>query len=70
MLLLVEFPATGNRNVSSGALNNVGSNGYNWSATPSSATNGFNLNFNSTSVNPSNSNNRGNGFPVRCLSKL
>ena len=63
------FPATGYRSVSSGALSSVGSGGYNWSATPSSATSGFGLNFFSTSVNPSSSSNRGYGFPVRCLSE-
>lgn len=61
------IPASGNRNNSNGGLNNVGSNGYYWSASPNSATNGYNLNFNSTNVNPSNNNNRTNGFPVRCV---
>lgn len=60
-------PASGNRNNASGAFNNVGTNGYYWSSIFSSATNGYNLNFNSTSVNPSNTNNRANGFPVRCV---
>lgn len=46
------------------------SNGYYWAATPNGATNGRNLNFNSTNVNPQNSNNRGNGFPVRCVQEF
>lgn len=61
------IPASGNRNNTSGGINNVGSNGNYWSSSPNSATNGYNLNFNSTNVNPSNSNNRTNGFTVRCL---
>ena len=43
------------------------SNGYCWAATPSGAANGRNLYFNSTGVNPQNSNYRGVGFPVRCV---
>ncbi len=58
--------ASGNRNRTSGALNNVGSNGYYWSSAPS-GTNARNLNFNSSNVNPLNDNNRANGFPVRCV---
>ena len=59
------YPASGYRNNSSGAVNNVGSNGYYWSAVPNSTNNGRNLNFNSTNVNPLNNNNRSNGFAVR-----
>jgi hypothetical protein len=66
----VWFPATGNRNNTSGALNNVGSNGNYWSDTPNSATNGYNLNFNAGWVNPSNNNNRANGFAARCISEF
>ena len=57
--------ASGYRNNSSGALNNVGSNGNYWSSAPNSATNAYNLNFNSGNVNPLNNNNRANGFLVR-----
>lgn len=57
--------ASGYRNNSSGALNNVGSNGYCWSSAPNSATNAYNLNFSSGNVNPLNNNNRANGFAVR-----
>ncbi len=60
-------PASGLRNISNGALNNGGSNGYYWGASPVSATNGRNLNFNGSNVNPMNNNNRGYGFPVRPL---
>jgi uncharacterized protein (TIGR02145 family) len=55
----------GNRNNSNGSLNNVGSNGNYWSSTVS-GTNARNLNFNSSNANM-NSNNRANGFSVRCL---
>ncbi len=53
-------------NVNSSSLNNAGSNGYYWSSTANNASNAYNLNFN-TSVNPSNNNNRYNGFSVRCV---
>ena len=59
----------GNRNNSSAGLNNQGSNGNYWSSSPN-GTNAFNLNFNSGGVNPTNNNNRANGFSVRCLKDL
>ena len=62
------FPASGYRNNSSGILNNVGSNGYYWAATPYSTSNGRNINFNSSSTNWNN-NNRANGFPVRAVAE-
>ena len=47
-------------------LNNAGNNGYYWSSTPNSdGNNAYNLNFNSGNLNPSNNNNRYNGFPLR-----
>jgi hypothetical protein len=63
------FPAAGNRNTSTGVLNNVGLNGNYWSSTTASS-GAFNLNFNSGRVYPANINNRGNGFSVRCVSEL
>ena len=47
-------------------MNNQGTNGNYWSSSPN-GTNGYNLNFNSTAINPSNNNNRANGFSVRCF---
>ena len=61
----VLLPVAGNRNNSSGSLNNVGSNGNYWSGTVD-GTNSRNLNFNSSNANM-NSNNRANGNSVRCL---
>jgi uncharacterized protein (TIGR02145 family) len=61
----VLLPVAGNRNNSNGTLNNVGSNGNYWSSTVD-GTNARNLNFNSSNANM-NSNNRANGFSVRCL---
>ena len=51
----------------SNLFENAGNNGNYWSSTPhSNGTNAYNLNFNGTStVNPSNNNNRQNGFSVR-----
>ena len=63
------LPAAGNRNYNNGSLNNVGTNGNYWSSTVS-GTNSYNLNFNSGSINPSNNNNRANGFSVRCLTEF
>ena len=63
------FPASGGRFNSSGALGDVGSFGYYWSATPSSATNGFYLNFYSSYVNPSFGSNRSYGLVARCVSQ-
>ncbi len=59
--------APGYRHRDTGALNNVGNNGYSWSSAVS-GTNGMNLNFNATWLNPSNANNRGYGLQLRCLS--
>ena len=66
---LLRLPAAGYRNNDSGQLNNVGSNGNYWSSSPysSSSNNAGNLNFNSSSVNPLNNNNRANGRSVRCV---
>ncbi|GEM_PF-6178877 len=64
-------PLAGNRNTNGHTLNNVGSNGYYWSATMNSTTNSYNLNMGSSgNTNPSNNNNRGNGFSVRCVAEL
>ena len=63
----LEFPAVGNRNTdSAGTLNNNGTNGYYWSSVQSSSNNAHNMNFNSSSVNM-NTNNKQNGFSVRCV---
>ena len=59
------FPASGYRNNSTGTVNNVGSNGYFWSAVPGSTGNGRNLDFNSSDIGPLNSNYRSYGFAVR-----
>ena len=59
------FPASGNRNGTS--LNNRGTNGNYWSSSLNSQTNGYNLNFNESGVNPANNNNRFNGFSVRAV---
>ncbi len=60
------LPAAGNRNTD-GAVNYQGTRGNYWSSTRNTATSGYNLYFNSSSVNPSNSNGRSNGFAVRCV---
>ncbi|WP_299457633.1 hypothetical protein [uncultured Rikenella sp.] len=67
MVARLDEDAPGYRHRDTGALNNVGNNGYSWSSTVS-GTNGMNLNFNVTWLNPSNANNRAYGFQLRCLS--
>lgn len=57
--------ASGNRNLGSGSLSNIGSNGNYWSFASNSQANARNLNFNSGGVYPLNTNNRANGFSVR-----
>ena len=47
-----------------------GTDGYYWSSGYYSATNAYNLNFNSSTVNPQNNNNRRNGFSVRAVQHL
>ena len=59
------FPASGYRNNSTGTVNNVGSNGYFWSAVPYSTYYGRSLYFYSSFINPLNNSNRSNGFAVR-----
>ena len=52
-----------------GSANGVGSNGNYWSAVSYNGDNAYNLYFNSSNVNPSNNNERNNGFPVRCVAR-
>ena len=59
------FPASGNYNGTS--LNYRGSLGYYWSSSYISATNAYNLSFNSSNVNPANSSNRRYGFTARAV---
>jgi len=66
----VFLPAVGNRNNSDGALNDQGSNGRYWSGTQVDASNGYNLNFDSSTSNPANSNNKANGRSVRCVQEI
>ena len=61
---IVVFPAAGNRNNSSGGLNNVSSNGNCWLSSSNSSTNAYNLKFNSGNVNPQDTSGRANGFSV------
>ena len=63
------YPAVGYRYYDSGALYNVGSLGYCWSASPnpSSSDYAYYLYFNSGFVYPANYYNRGYGYSVRCV---
>ena len=63
------YPAVGYRNSDSGALYNVGSNGFYWSASPnpSYSNNAYFLDFNSGNVNPASYSNRSYGYSVRCV---
>ncbi|MDR1883353.1 MAG: hypothetical protein LBR26_11325, partial [Prevotella sp.] len=64
----VFFPASGLRNLSTGALNDFGVTGYAWSSSADAAR-GRSLFFSGATVNPANSNDRANGFPARCVKK-
>jgi uncharacterized protein (TIGR02145 family) len=64
----VFLPAAGYRSRISGALVNVGTNGYYWSSA-ASGTNALDLTFSATTVLPTNSYNRSTGFSVRCVSE-
>lgn len=61
------YPASGSRGVGSGAMSYERGNGYYWSASPYSATDGYSLCFYSTSAYPRGTSQRGSGFPVRCV---
>ena len=63
---LPRFVYSGNWNSSS--ANNRGSNGNYWSSSANNSNNAYNLNFNSSNVNPgTNNNNKYNGNSVRCV---
>ena len=66
-------PAAGIRNTSSGALTNVGTNGYAWSSSPAASGSVYAgmMNFNSGNVNTLNTDaNRGHARAVRCVQHL
>ena len=65
----INFPASGCRYYSVGSLNNVGNNGYYWSAVPYNTDNGCNLDFSSGDVYPLDYNTRSYGFAVRAVSE-
>jgi hypothetical protein len=62
------YPAAGNRNYSSGSLNNVGTYGLYWSASPNSSTSygALGLYFGSGTVSVGYNAGRANGISVRC----
>ena len=63
------YPAVGYRYSDSGALNNVGSRGYYWSASPypSNSSNAYGLYFTNGDVYPASNSHRSNGCSVRCV---
>ncbi len=65
---LAWYPAPGYRHPTSGAPGGVGNDGYSWSSTVS-GTNGMNLHFYVTGLNPSYALSRGFGLQLRCLSE-
>lgn len=64
-VVFLAFVRSGYVNLNNGQARNVGNEGDYWSRTAKSSTNAYNLNFNTSNVNPSNNNNRWNGFPLR-----
>lgn len=65
----VYFPASGYRYLSDGSLNNVGNNGYYWSAVPNISNTSCYLFFRSGIVNSQGNYNRSGGFSVRPVSE-
>ena len=63
------LPASGARNYVAGALFNVGTSGYYWSSSSSSATNGYSIYFTRTTMNPVSNTNRQYGYSVRCVAE-
>ena len=63
MILLI---FSGNRNWNDGTMNSQGTNAYYWSTT-SNTTNAYNLNFNTSNINPADYGTRGAGFSLRCI---
>ena len=63
------YPAVGFRSNDSGALYNVGSYGYYWSASPDPSLSyyAYYLRFYNGNVNPADINNRSSGYSVRCV---
>ena len=65
---LLTLPAAGARNFFDGPLSNRGDHGRYWSSTEN-GTIAFNLFFTSSNVSPATSNNRTNGFSLRCIAE-
>jgi hypothetical protein len=61
------FPATGNRNFSTGALYYVGTVGFYWSSSPVSDVDGFGMYCSVNMVGSASSYSRMHGFAVRCV---
>ncbi|MEF9478727.1 hypothetical protein OWR28_14370 [Chryseobacterium sp. 1B4] len=62
------FPTAGNRQYLTGSLERRAYNGLYWSTTESS-TNAYDFNFTNTAVIPTQTNDRKNGFSIRCISQ-
>ena len=56
-------------NVNGGTLYNAANNGNYWSSRSNSDTNAYNLNFNTSGVNPSSYSNRYYARSVRCVAR-
>lgn len=67
------FPGAGYRNESTGALTNVGTNGYYWATSPNASASGFGayLRFiNDGTLTWTNNGNRAAALSIRCVSEL
>jgi hypothetical protein len=63
----VSLPAAGSRNTYDGSVSNLDTNGYYWSSTALSGSDGYSLNFYRSLVGPSYSSSRAFGFANRCV---
>jgi len=66
MQTALKIPFAGNRHWSSGAMTIQAGYGIYWSSSPDSV-DAYYLYFNSSNINPSNSNFRAFGFSLRCF---
>jgi len=61
------FPASGSRNLTTGALTYGATRGFCWSSTQASNTNGYYLDFNSSTSTPASSGSKAYSVPIRCV---
>ena len=69
-ITLLSFLRSGFYYYSTGVPTERASNGFYWSSSRDSRTNGYRLSFNSTYLRPQGGDSRGRGFALRCLARI